>query len=208
MIETVINDLVGRSDEEEWFDFKSNYIEPRILGEYISALSNVSAVFGKKNGYIIFGIDDKTHELVGTTFKFNITYKAEPLQNYLARSLSPSIGFSFEELQMNGKRLVALTIPSAVKVPTEFENQRFYRIGSSKVNLKKYPEREAILWNVLFKGYPTMTNTISPIQNLSFEQLFLYYAAKGMQIKQETFKQNLQLLTEDGKYNIDRKSVV
>jgi ATP-dependent DNA helicase RecG len=47
MIETVINDLVGRSDEEEWFDFKSNYIEPRILGEYISALSNVSAVFGK-----------------------------------------------------------------------------------------------------------------------------------------------------------------
>lgn len=202
MIETVINDLVGRSDEEEWFDFKSNYIEPRILGEYISALSNVSAVFGKKNGYIIFGIDDKTHELVGTTFKFNITYKAEPLQNYLARSLSPSIGFSFEELQMNGKRLVALTIPSAVKVPTEFENQRFYRIGSSKVNLKKYPEREAILWNVLFKGYPTMTNTISPIQNLSFEQLFLYYAAKGMQIKQETFKQNLQLLTEDGKYNM------
>lgn len=202
MKETIINDLIERSDEEEWFDFKSNYVEPRILGEYISALSNISAVFGKKNGYIVLGIDDKTHEIVGTTFKFNVAYKTEPLQNYLARNLSPSINFSFDELQINEKRVVILTVPAAIKVPTEFNNQRFYRIGSSKVNLKNYPEREALLWSVLFKGYPTMTNTLSPIQDLSFEQLFLYYAAKGMQINHATFKHNLHLVTEDGKYNM------
>ena len=33
--------------EEEWFEFKTNWCEPRILGEYVSALSN--AVLSRPN---------------------------------------------------------------------------------------------------------------------------------------------------------------
>jgi len=37
---------------------------------------------------------------------------------------------------------------------------------------------------------------------LSFERLFTYYAGRGISLKNETFKKNLELLTSDGKYNI------
>ena len=43
------------------------------------------------------GVNDTTHEIVGTTFNQYCEYNKEPYQNYLARNLSPSINFSFEE---------------------------------------------------------------------------------------------------------------
>ena len=45
-------------------------------------------------------------------------------------------------------------------------------------------------------------NTPSEYQDLTFEQLLIYYAAKGLTLNLETFKENLSLLAEDGRYNI------
>lgn len=39
-------------------------------------------------------------------------------------------------------------------------------------------------------------------QDLTFEKLFLYYGAKGIAFRQETFKKTLKLQTADGRYNI------
>ena len=41
---------------------------------------------------------------------------------------------------------------------------------------------------------------ISSRQDLTFEQLKIYYDAKGLQLN-DNFARNLELLTEDGKYN-------
>lgn len=79
---------------------------------------------------------------------------------------------------------------------------RYGRIGSSKVNLEKYPEREAIIWNVLFNGYPTMINTKSPIQNLRFEQLKRYYLSQGLLFNDNNFINNMHLKTENGDFNM------
>ena len=87
-------------------------------------------------------------------------------------------------------------------MPTAFANERFIRVGSSKENIRKYPEKESFLFHVLRNGFPTIENTPSDYQNLTFEKLIFYYGTKGLLLKPETFKQNLGLLTEDGKYNI------
>ena len=50
-------------------------------------------------------------------------------------------------------------------------------------------------------GLPTMCNTESEHQDLTFEKLFVYYASKGVALNKRTFKKNLVLLTETGKYN-------
>ena len=71
---------------------------------YISALSNAAAYHNEESAYFIWGIDDETHAIVGTTFDQYRDYNKEPYQNYLARKLSPSIGFEFEELKLDGKR--------------------------------------------------------------------------------------------------------
>lgn len=54
--------------ETEWLEYKSNNTEPQMIGEYISALSNSVALNNKEKGYLIWGIDDSTHDIIGTNF--------------------------------------------------------------------------------------------------------------------------------------------
>lgn len=89
------------------------------------------------------------------------------------------------------KGVVVLTIPCARLVPTEFDKERFIRIGSSKEALRKYPHIEAVLWEKLKEVQDSIVNRESPNQNLSFSKLLIYYSAKGLPLKEGTFKEEL-----------------
>ena len=67
----VVNELRVYDAEREWFEFKENWFEAKALGEYISALSNSAAYEGKEMAYFVWGINDDTHEVVGTHFNPN-----------------------------------------------------------------------------------------------------------------------------------------
>ncbi len=200
--ENIVQSLIEYPTEEEWFEFKENWFEPHAIGEYISAISNAAALRGKKYGYFVWGIKDVTHQILGTTFNYQRDFKKEPFQHYLARQVTPDIGFSFHEVWMESKRVIVLEIPAAVKTPTSFDGIRYIRIGSSKENVARYPEREAQLFDVLKNGLPSITNTKSEYQELTFTRLFTYYAGRGIALRTETFDQNLGLRTEKGEYNI------
>lgn len=197
-----IIELISYPTEREWFEFKENWYEAKGIGEYISSLSNAAALFGEKYGYLVWGVNDKTHEIVGTNFDYTVDVKNEPLQHYLARQLFPDNNFCFEEVKVDEKRLVIMQVPAAQKVPTSFDGIRYLRIGSSKVNLAKYPDREANLFQILNVGLPTVNNIVSEYQDLTFDKLFVYYASKGVILNSTNFKKNLGLLTDDGKYNL------
>ncbi|MDO4199126.1 MAG: putative DNA binding domain-containing protein [Erysipelotrichaceae bacterium] len=197
-----IYELIEKSNEEEWFEFKENWYEAHSLGEYISALANSAAVKGEPYAYFVWGINDLSHEITGTKFNFNRDFNNEPLKHYLERNLSPDLAFNFEEIIMEGRRVVVLIIPSAGKVPVSFDGERYIRIGSSKTKLNKYPDREAELFRTLKNGIPTIENTRSEYQDLTFEMLKVYYSNKGLHLNEETYKKNLGLLTEDGEYNV------
>ena len=201
-LETIVRSLISRDSEEEWFEFKENWFEPHDIGEYISSISNAAALQGVPEGYFVWGVKNDTHEVTGTTVNYQKDIKHEPVQHYLARMVTPDIGFTFHEGLVDGKRVVLLIIPAAAKVPTAFDGVRYIRIGSSKENAIKYPEREAQLFDVLKHGLPTIETVESDYQNLSFKKLFTYYAGRGITLKQETFKKNLGLLTKEGQYNI------
>ncbi len=143
-----VNELRKYETEREWFEFKENWFEPKELGEYISALSNSAACEGQEYAYFVWGVQDKTHDLVGTKFDPNQDVKGEPLKHYLARQLYPYIDFRFEELKIKNKRIVVLVIPPAKTIPTSFSDERYIRIGSSKEKLIKYPEKESFLFSV------------------------------------------------------------
>ncbi len=201
-LEKEIKEMIALPNEEEWFEFKENWYEPAGIGEYISSLSNVAAMLGKDFAYLIWGITNEGHKIVGTSFNYNGDVKNEPLKHYLARQIVPDIAFEFCEIQLENKRIVALVIPAATQVPTAFNGIRYYRIGSSKVNLNRYPERESQLFDVLRHGLPTLENTEADEQDLTFRKLFLYYEGRGITLNSETFEKNLGLLTKDGKYNL------
>lgn len=198
----IVKRCLSFEDEQEWFDFKDNWYELDEIGQYISALSNAAAMAGEPFGYLIWGIQNETHELTDSSFKYKRDVKNEPVEHYLARNVSPAIYFSFDEEVIGGKRIVVLRIPAARIVPTEFKGIRYIRVGSSKENIKKHPEREAALFRVLNYGLPSLLNTEARFNDLSFDQLFLYFDIKGIKLNKKTFKKNLELLTADGKYNL------
>ena len=198
----ILNDLCAYDKEREWFEFKENWFEPAELGEYIAALSNSAAMEGRSCGYFVWGVNDATHEIVGTSFDSNRDVKNEPLKHFLARQLAPDINFLFAEDYIEGKKVVILKIPAAKTVPTAFSKERFIRIGSSKENLRKYPEKESYLFDILRHGKPTIENTPSEYQDLTFDKLLVYYSVKGVQLNPDTYKKNLSFYTEDGKYNL------
>ena len=112
----IIKNLISRTDEEEWFEFKENWYEPDGIGEYISALSNAAAENGEEFGYLIWGVRNSDHALINTSFNFNRDVKNEPLQHYLARKVKPDLNFRFKEEEINGTRVVVLMIPAARKI--------------------------------------------------------------------------------------------
>ncbi len=201
-IRQTVQELCAFHDEQEWFEFKENWYQPEALGEYVSALSNAAAFHHKKYGYFIWGVNDVTHEIVGTDFNQYCDYNQEPYQNYLARNLSPSINFSFQEDVIDGKRIVVLIVPAATEIPTAFREKRYIRIGSSKNNIRDYSKREIELFKILDGRNETIETVPAKYQDLTFSKLFGYYGSKGIVLKEETFVKNLGLRNEEGEYNL------
>lgn len=200
----VLENLLQYKDEYEWLDFKENWFSKDGIGEYISAIANGACICGKECGYVVWGVRDKDKKVVGTSINLDKDIDGEPYKHYLARNLKPSIPFETIELIYENKRIVMMEIPSSKSVITKYKGESYIRIGSSKEKLSKYPEWEIKLNSILINGFPTINNIAAPdyARQLSFEKLFMYYAAKGIALKQETFEKNLKLRNKDEVYNV------
>ena len=80
----LVKKLCGLPAETEWLEFKHNNTDPQEIGEYISALSNGAALNHRYHGYLVWGIENNTHEILGTTFDpEKKKAKNQPLQYWL-----------------------------------------------------------------------------------------------------------------------------
>lgn len=86
---------------ENGLNLKQTVVKQKGIGEYISSHSNAVALFGEKYGYLVWGINDKTLELVAITFDYTVDVKNEPLQHYLERQIHPDNNFSFNEVYID-----------------------------------------------------------------------------------------------------------
>lgn len=145
----LVHELRKLPNETEWLEFKRNDASPQDIGEYVSALANSAALYGKAHGYVVWGIDDTTHEIVGTTFDpVKAKVGNEELENWLLRLLNPKIDFRFHSAVIEGSSVILLEIGRAFRHPVQFQNQEFIRIGTYKKKLKDFPEKERALWRV------------------------------------------------------------
>ena len=98
-IQAIIRDIQASPTECEWVEIKHDNEDPESIGEYVSALANGAAYMGQSRGFMAWGLDDKTHQIVGTKFNPKTAkYGNEELENWISRSLSPRIDFSFQEI--------------------------------------------------------------------------------------------------------------
>jgi ATP-dependent DNA helicase RecG len=144
----LIDRLRALPTETEWLEFKRNHYEPKLLGEYLSALANAVCLAGQPRGYLVFGIDNETHEVVGTRFD-PYTVKAKGNQDlllWLATGLRPNTGFETHIVEHPGGRVVLFEIGPARDQPVSFYGAPFIRVGSSKTELAKHPEKARAIW--------------------------------------------------------------
>lgn len=146
----LLEELIAHPTETQWIEFKmgAGSITNEQIGEYISAMSNGATISNQPFGYLVWGVEDGTHEVRGTNFCFGTARQGnQDLELWIRNLLHPKINFEIFEFDYHYKNVVMLRIPSAKGEPTHFKKKPFIRIGSNKTDLRNFPEYVRIIYN-------------------------------------------------------------
>ena len=152
-LDGLLHELCALPRETEWLEFKQSHGDPQEIGEYISALANSAALVGKAAAYLVWGVRDSDHAIVGTTFAPTVAKKGnEELESWLLRLLDPKVDFRFFRLDTDAGPVVLAEIVRAARHPVRFAGQEYIRVASYKKKLKDFPEKERTLWRIFDSG--------------------------------------------------------
>ncbi|UVC09665.1 putative DNA binding domain-containing protein [Rhizobium sp. TH2] len=139
--------LCSHETETEWFEFKRGNFDAQEFGEYVSALANSAMLLGKRHAFLVYGVDDRTHEIVGTSVSLKAEKKnGEDFAIWLNQRLNPKINVTIETTYIDGKRVEIASIEPTYDRPVKFLNVAYIRIGQNKTNLDNAPAKERTLW--------------------------------------------------------------
>lgn len=143
----LLSQLVSLPKETEWLEFKHNFHSEEEIGQRLSALSNSAALQNEPFGYLVFGIQDGTHSIIGTSFCAKCHKRGnEELEMWLLNRLNPRIDIECFEFDVDNKHISMYRVPSATEHPVTFLNHAYVRVGSLTKLLIGYPEKESKLW--------------------------------------------------------------
>ena len=181
------------STETNTIEYKREYSDT-ILKDVIGFLNY------SMGGHIYVGIEND-----GTVYGIN---NADEIQlkiiNVIRDSIQPSTLGLFDVLveQKEAKNILHIIISSGNEKPYYIKSKGmtpqgcFLRVGSSSQQMTDNQISE--LYTKRTRN--TLKNIVSHHQDLTFEQLKIYYQEKGLTLN-NNFAKNLDLLTDDGKYN-------
>lgn len=142
--------LCALPDEQQWFEFKYDNYKPEMIGSDISALANSATLHEKEYAYMIWGIDDTTHEIIGTNNNLqSLKIGNQELENWLRSLLSDNAVFSFHTVSVQNKNIGVLVIGCAQGHPITFKSIPYVRLGSYTKKLQDHPSLQAALWEKL-----------------------------------------------------------
>lgn len=143
----LLNRLLREPSELPWLEFKQNRCDPEDIACCISACANAAILQDKDRAFIVFGIENKTKQKVGTSVRLHAVQKGnENLQNWLSHMLTPRLmieAFDFNEGDLS---FALLAIEPSYDRPVAFAGVEYIRIGENVKKLKDYPNHERTLW--------------------------------------------------------------
>ena len=131
--------------EDEVVEFKKaeNNFDFDDLGKYFSALSNEANLRDKGFAWLVFGVHDKTREILGTSYK-NSMKSLQKLKQDMSQHTTDNNTFrDIYELEVEGKRVLMFQIPAAPRgIPMAWQGHFYARRGESLValDMSKYEE--------------------------------------------------------------------
>jgi len=64
----LIDELLSGQSERQCVEFKHNNEDQEMIGKLCSALSNAARNAQQDFAYVVWGVDDTSHQIIGTTF--------------------------------------------------------------------------------------------------------------------------------------------
>ncbi|MBE6552530.1 MAG: winged helix-turn-helix transcriptional regulator [Ruminococcaceae bacterium] len=173
--------------ETEQTEFK------KTTGELKEGIISIASMLNKhKSGTLYFGVNNNG-SIVGQQIG-NDTLReiSQAIANFIKPQIIPSIS------------LELIDDKNVVKVYAEGNDRPYSAYG--KYYMRSADEdREispAVLRTLMMNNSDSMVNMESVNQELSFSQLKMMYANAGLTLHDDTFKHNLNLLMQNGKYNL------
>lgn len=131
-------DALIRNWEDETVEFKeaSNDFDTDRIGRYVSALSNEANLSDDPSGWLVFGVGNKTREVVGTNYRTD-SKRLDGLKRQINDGTDPSMTFrSVRVVDHPNGRVVMLEIPAAPKgMPIAWKGHWHARAGESLTHL-------------------------------------------------------------------------
>lgn len=127
----ILKELV-KNQENECVEFKraDNDFDIDKLGKYFSAISNEATLKNKQYGWIIFGIDDKTHDFTNTRYHYDNNFNS--VKKYISDNTTDNVTFiEIYNLDVEGKRVVMFQVPAASAIPVNWKGFPYGRNGES-----------------------------------------------------------------------------
>ena len=121
-----------------------------MIGQDISALANGALLAERPQAYMVWGVDDKTHRIIGTEFSpYAKSMGNQELLSWLLQMLSENARFRFEEIVIEDKKVVLLLIEPASQYPVAFQKEPYIRAGSYTKRLADQSKLHSRLWAAL-----------------------------------------------------------
>lgn len=131
----ILDELLA-NEENECVEFKraKNDFDIDLLGKYFSALGNEANLKNKQYSWIIFGVDDKTHNLIGTNFLYDNNFNK--IKKQIADNTTDNITFiEIYSIYKDDKRVIMFQVPAASGVPINWKGFAYGRAGESLMPL-------------------------------------------------------------------------
>ena len=169
-LESMLDDFRGLPAETAWLEFKENMADPVRIAKYISALSNMAAYYGRNAGYLVWGVDDATHEIKGTDFDKDVvkagTHQDQPLELWLRLVIKPQTSYEFFPFESDGKKIVILEVDAAYRQPVTYQGQGWARIGNALTEMSKDPKIAAAIYRTTGTDWSAETLPAAKVNDL------------------------------------------
>lgn len=134
----ILEQLLNLPAETEVVEFKkaANGFGDQELGQYFSALSNEANLRDKPCAWIVFGVENKTHEVTGSNYKRSRA-ALDAVKKMIADQTTDRITFKeIYTLEYEGKRVIMFEIaPAPHGIPVAYKGHYYGREGDSLVGL-------------------------------------------------------------------------
>ena len=212
-IESTLDKLLATKYETETIEFKEakdNFSFDE-LGKYFSALSNEANLHNEECAWLVFGVEDKKHIIVGTNYR-NDAKSLNSLKEEIGKQTSENLTFIeiYECFRKNvegeNKRILLFQIPAAPRgMPIAFKRIHYGRDGEAAVGLS-VEKFERIRAQNVANDWSAEIIPNATIENLSKEAIELarkMYAEKNPRLADDikhwddqTFLNNARLTRE------------